>query len=185
MIRPLLTLALAGGAAWFGYDALKDGALQVPGLPQTAIVQDAAQDAAPVDAAPVEDAAGAPAGDAAADSDPARAFSRALGGASEQARELFKLGEKKSRNIPEILNEQRKMGDRLAEIDALIASGTLPPELQPAVDAYTTGAADVREAMGKAKDGFTQLDWEKVKRATEQMSRGLQSLSEAAKLAGS
>ncbi len=177
MLRPLLTLIVAGGAAWFGYDALRDGNLAVPGAPTAGIEQEAA----PVEAAPQE-AAEAPAGEMTGD--PAREFRRALGGASEQARELFKLGEKKSRNVPDILNQQRKMGDRLAEIDALIASGSLPPELQPAIDAYTSGSADVREAISDAQAGFTHLDWDRVKRATEQLGRGLESLSNAAALAG-
>ncbi|MFM9108097.1 MAG: hypothetical protein ACKOWF_15525 [Chloroflexota bacterium] len=181
MLRPLLTLVAAGGAAWFGYDALRDGALNLPSIPVASIVEEApvgADPAAPGAVVPEEAVVqeGVP--------DPGRQFGRALSGASDQARELFKLGERKSRDIPDILNEQQKMGDRLAEIDALVASGSLPPELQPAVDAYSRGAADVREAIENAQAGFSRLDWERVKRATEQMGRGLDSLSEAARLAG-
>lgn len=185
MIRPLLTLIVAGGAAWFGYDALRDGALNLPTLPAAApIVQEAQDSVDPAAAAPEDAAAPDAAADAGDAADPARAFSRALGGASDQARDLFRLGEKKSRNIPEILDEQRRMGERLGEIDALIASGSLPPEMQPAVDAYNSGAADIRAAIEDAQAGFTHLDWDRVKRATEQMGRGFDSLAEAAKLAG-
>ncbi|MGI9252758.1 MAG: hypothetical protein ACR2J8_03360 [Thermomicrobiales bacterium] len=179
MLKPLLALVLVGGGAWFGYDALRDGALNLPNLNSAPVIQEIQDSADPAAAATEGDAAAAD-----PNADPARQFSRALGSASDQARDLFRLGERKSRNIPDILGEQQKMGDRLAEIDALIASGTLPPELQPAIDAYTQGSSDVREAMGAAKSGFTHLDWDKVRGATEQMGRGFQSLSDAAKLAG-
>jgi hypothetical protein len=173
LLKPLFTLIVAGGVAWFGYDALRDGSLDLPSLPSPPAFEQ------PAGAVVSEEAVA----EIAPEGNPAREFRQALKEASGQAETLFTMGEKKSRNIPEILNEQRKMGSRLGEIDALIASGTLPPELQPAIDAYTSGSADVRNAMERAKEGFTKLDWEKVRNATSQMRRGFESLATAAKLA--
>lgn len=115
--------------------------------------------------------------------DPAKQFSRALDSATEQARELVRLGETKSRNLSQITKEQGQMGDRFAEIDALIASGTLPASMQPAIDAYQSGSTTIREAMDNAKSGLLTLNFDKVKRATQQLKDGVQSLSEATRLA--
>ncbi|MFM8593237.1 MAG: hypothetical protein ACKOCK_02440 [Chloroflexota bacterium] len=115
--------------------------------------------------------------------DPAKQFSRALDTATEQAREVLRLGETKSRNLPEFIKEQGQMSNQFAEIDAIIAAGNLPPSMQPAVDAYQKGAKDIREAMDKAKSGLTSLDFDKVKKATQQLKEGVQSLSEAVRLA--
>ena len=115
--------------------------------------------------------------------DPAKQFSRALDSATEQARELVRLGETKSRNLSQITKEQGQMGDRFAEIDALIASGTLPASMQPAIDAYQSGATTIREAMDNAKTALLTLNFYKEKRATQQLKDGVQSLSEATRLA--
>ena len=180
MLKPLVALALAGGLAWFGWTELQDGRVTLPGNVEVAVpvpvVSDQAvyiEGAVPADAVAAEDAA-----------DPAKRFSRALDGATEQARSLLRLGESKSRNLPDILSQQGKMGDRLAEIDALIASGELPAEAQPAIDAYRKGSDDIRNAMEKAQKGFTTFDFGKVRDATDQMRKGAESLAEARRLAG-
>ena len=163
MIKPLFTLiAAVAVVALFGHDTLRYGVLNLLFMPAAAPIVQEFQDPA----------------------DSARVFRQALGGATDQAGGLLDLGERKSRNIPEILSEQRKLGARLAEIDALIASGTLPQEMQPAIDAYTSGAADIRGAMQNAKSGFSQLNWEKVRGATEQLAKGVASLAEARRLSG-
>lgn len=113
---------------------------------------------------------------------PERRFALALDAAAEQARELVRLGETKSRNLPEILGEQRRMTARLDEIDALIASGALPKDADDAVTAYEAGARAVRDAMDKAESGFLKLDFGKVKSATDRMREGEQDLSRAARL---
>jgi len=180
MLKPLVALALAGGLAWFGWTELQDGRIALPGGAEVAVpvpvVSDQAvytEGAAPADAPAAEEGA-----------DPAKRFSRALDGATEQARSLVRLGEGKSRNLPDILSQQGRMGDRLAEVDALIAGGSLPPEAQPAIDAYLKGADDVRNAMDKAKKGLTTLDFDKVRDATDQMRKGAENLAEARRLAG-
>lgn len=181
IVRPLVAIAAVGAVAWVGFGRL-GGEVNVPGLPQLP----ASPAAAPVLVSEEAVAVAGATGDDSLPGDnpvsPERQFASALDAASAQARELVRLGETKSRNLPGILSEQRRMNARLDEIDALIASGTLPSETDDAVAAYADGAGAVRDAMDKAQNGLLKLDFGMVASATARMRDGERDLSLAAGL---
>lgn len=165
IVRAFAVLVAVGAVAWVGFDRL-GGEVIMPGLPPLPVVGTTGGESLPGDAA----------------ASPERRFARALDAAAEQARELVRLGETKSRNLPEILGGQRRMTARLDEIDALVGSGALPEDARDAVAAYEDGARAVREAMDQAESGFLKLDFDKVRNATDRMRDGERDLAQAARL---
>ena len=103
-----------------------------------------------------------------------------LRAAAAGAAELVALGESRSRNLLTIRAAQRRMDDRLAAVDALLAAGPTPARFAPALDAYHSGATAVRRAMAEAQAGFLRLDWDRVARATDLLADAAAALDRAA-----
>ncbi len=180
-VRVLAAAVAVGAVAWFGFARL-GGEVALPGLPNapshSAVTPSAIADG--VDASPATSTGESiPVGSTDA---PERRFALALDAAAAQAGELVRLGETKSRNLPGILAEQRRMNALLEEIDALVASGSLPPEAAEAIVAYEAGATAVRDAMEAAQAGFRKLDFGAVRAATDRMREGERDLVRAAAL---
>ncbi|HEU5433384.1 MAG TPA: hypothetical protein VFU81_17090, partial [Thermomicrobiales bacterium] len=88
------------------------------------------------------------------------------------ARRLTAMGAQKSRNLLAIRAAQREMIGRLDAADAFLRQHPAPPAGAGAAAAYRDGAARIRAAMDDALAGFLRFDWDRVRRATAEMTAG-------------
>lgn len=105
-----------------------------------------------------------------------------LADAAAEARALVALGERRSRNLFEIRSAQGRMEDKLAAVEATVGRRPASDLLAPALAAYRSGAAAVREAIAEAQAGFLRLDWDRVAEANRTMGDGADRLQRAADL---
>lgn len=177
--RALGVFVVVAVVAWVAIDRI--GPWLATGPDGDAAVRPTAALAPPVR----EDGGSAPGVGHSGDGEPAAAaatmarFGTLLDAAVEQARVLVRLGQTRSRNLLAIAAERGRMEARLAEIDALLARGELPPVAAPAVAAYRDGAAAIRAAMAEAEAGFLRLDWGRVGEAVARLEEGTVALARA------
>jgi hypothetical protein len=89
------------------------------------------------------------------------------------------MGVQKSRNLLAIRAAQREMLGQLDAADAFLRQHPSPAAGDEAAAAYRDGAARIRAAMDDALAGFIRFDWERVRRATAEMTAGEASLAAA------
>jgi hypothetical protein len=123
--------------------------------------------------------AGSPGAVSAADAAWAVAFRPALAAADGTAGRLVAMGAQKSRNLLAIRAAQREMLGQLDAAAAFLRQHPSPAAGDEAAAAYRDGAARIRAAMDDALAGFIRFDWERVRRATAEMTAGEASLAAA------
>jgi hypothetical protein len=97
----------------------------------------------------------------------------------EAADALVDLGERRERNLLVVGQRQSAMNDALDATDAWLAPQAEHQD-DPAVVAYRTGAAGIRQAMADAQSAFLRLDWNGVAAANDTLKRGTATISTAA-----
>jgi hypothetical protein len=102
----------------------------------------------------------------------AAAFRPSVAAADDTARRLAAMGQQKSRDLLAIRAAQREMIGRLGAADAFLREHPTPAGADAAVAAYREGAARIRAAMDDALAGFLRFDWDRVRRATAELTAG-------------
>ncbi|HEU0115392.1 MAG TPA: hypothetical protein VFQ80_11980 [Thermomicrobiales bacterium] len=170
MRRWVVVLAVAALAAaaiwWFGVPAAFGPSVYPAASP--AILPAGLDAGTPVVAAPADIAWSA-------------AFQPTVRAADDTARRLVAMGAQRSRNLLAIRAAQREMIGRLAAADGFLRLHPAPPSgaATAAELAYRDGAVRIRAAMDDALAGFIRFDWQRVRRATAEMTAGETSLAAA------
>lgn len=99
-------------------------------------------------------------------------FQPLLADAASEARKLVAIAERRERNLLTIRAGQQAMEEALGAADAWLATHPPAEADAPGVAAYRAGAASIRSAMTEAQAGFLRFDFDRVARATAQLSEG-------------
>lgn len=91
---------------------------------------------------------------------------------------LIDLGERRERNLLVVGQRQSAMNAALDATDTWLAQQTAHQE-NPAVVAYRSGAALIRQAMADAQSAFLRFDWDGIATANITLKQGAAAMSVA------
>ena len=101
-----------------------------------------------------------------------------LGAVALAGTALVEMGERRERNLLVVRQRQAAMTDALSATDAWLAEH---PSLEPhpAVTAYRSGAAKIRDAMAQAQAAFLRFDWDAIAAANMTLQEGVDAIHAA------